>query len=398
MTESTAWGRVAEDGTVYVRTEDGERAVGSWQAGEAEAGLAHFERRYEELLTRARLVRDRLAAKNLPAAEAKKQAAEIRESLPTATVVGDLGAVAKILDEVDGIAAQRRVENAHLRGVATAKRRALVEEAEQLVTSTNWAGTSERYRTIVDEWKAAGDGDRNVENALWKRLSAARTAFSAARTAAFAERDRERDEAKARKEQLIRDAEALAQSTEWTDTARRYRDLMDQWKAAGRAPKAIEDELWQRFRAAQDVFFTRRTEAFSVLDAEQEENQAKKEALLVRAEALDPAADLAGATAALRQIQDEWEKIGKVPRAAMRELEDRLEDVEDKLRDASDAKWSTSVPVNPLVESLRRSVTELEDKLARAQARGDAKSAAKAERELSTKRMLLSQAEASVNA
>ncbi|MDQ1715257.1 MAG: hypothetical protein QOC60_1202, partial [Frankiaceae bacterium] len=120
MSESDPWGRVAEDGTVFLRTADGEREVGSWQAGDAESGLAHYTRRYDELLTRARLVRDRLAAKTATVAESRKAATEIRESLPTVSVVGDLDAVAKLLDEVEGIAAQRRVEDAHLRGVATA--------------------------------------------------------------------------------------------------------------------------------------------------------------------------------------------------------------------------------------------------------------------------------------
>ena len=398
MSESQPWGRVAEDGTVFLRTADGEREIGNWQAGDAESGLAHYTRRYDELLTRARLVRDRLAAKTATVAESRKAATEIRESLPTATVVGDLDAVAKLLDEVDGIAAQRRVEDAHHRGVATAKRRALVTEAEALVTSTDWGTTSERFRTIVDEWKVAGEGDRNAENALWKRLSAARTAFTHSRTHAFAEREAEREAAKERKEALIKEAESLAESSEWTDTARRYRDLMDQWKGAGRGPKAVEETLWQRFRAAQDKFFARRSEAFSVMDLEQGENQSKKESLLARAEALDPAKDLAGATAALRQIQTEWETIGKVPRASMHDLEHRLQEVEDRFRDASDAKWTVATPVNPLVESLRRNVAELEDKLMRANARGDVKSAAKAEQELTTKRMLLESAEASVSA
>ena len=398
MSESQPWGRVAEDGTVFLRTADGEREVGSWQAGDAESGLAHYTRRYDELLTRARLVRDRLAAKTATVAESRKAATEIRESLPTATVVGDLDAVSHLLDEVEGIAAQRRVEDAHLRGVATGKRRALVVEAEALVSSTDWGPASERFRAIVEEWKGAGDGDRNAENALWRRLSAARTAFTSHRTEAFAEREKEREAAKDRKEALIREAEALADSSEWTDTARRYRDLMDQWKAAGRGPKAVEEALWQRFRGAQDKFFARRSEAFSVMDLEQSGNQSKKEALLVRAEALNPSADFAGATAALRAIQDEWEAIGKVPRASMHDLENRLQEVEDRFRDASEAKWTVAAPANPLVDSLRRSVTELEDKLMRANARGDAKTAGKCEQELGTKRMLLESAEASVSA
>nr|MDQ3989230.1 DUF349 domain-containing protein [Actinomycetota bacterium] len=56
------WGRVATDGTVYVRTADGERAVGSWQAGAPEEGLAHYARRFDDLVTDAVLTEQRLAA------------------------------------------------------------------------------------------------------------------------------------------------------------------------------------------------------------------------------------------------------------------------------------------------------------------------------------------------
>ena len=61
MVTSTAWGRIAEDGTVYVRTADeGERVVGSWQAGTPEEGLAHFVRRYDDLATEVGLLETRL--------------------------------------------------------------------------------------------------------------------------------------------------------------------------------------------------------------------------------------------------------------------------------------------------------------------------------------------------
>ena len=56
------WGRVDADGTIYVRTADGERVVGSWQAGAPAEGLAHFARRFDDLLTEAELLAARLAA------------------------------------------------------------------------------------------------------------------------------------------------------------------------------------------------------------------------------------------------------------------------------------------------------------------------------------------------
>lgn len=54
--DAPVWGWVAEDGTVYVRTASGERAVGSWRAGSPSEGLAHFQRRYDDLCAEVELL------------------------------------------------------------------------------------------------------------------------------------------------------------------------------------------------------------------------------------------------------------------------------------------------------------------------------------------------------
>jgi hypothetical protein len=108
----------------------------------------------------------------------------------------------------------------------------------------------------------------------------------------------------------VREAEKLTESTEWGPTARRFKELMAQWKAAGRASRETDDELWARFKAAQDTFFTRRSEVFSARDAEQRANLEAKEALVAEAESLDPDSDLEGARKRLRSIHDRWEKVG----------------------------------------------------------------------------------------
>lgn len=395
--DTGAFGRVDADGTVYVRTATGERAVGSWHAGDPQAGLAHFARRYEELATRIRLLHERLVAGTVGPGQAAQSARELRASLGTAAVVGDLDALARALDAVDALVAERRAGLADQRNRATERRRELVEEAERLAGSTDWTATGERFRAIVEEWKAAGRGDRGVEDGLWERLSVARRAFTERRKAAYAERDRQRERAKERKEELIREAEALRESAEWAETGRRYRDLMAQWKAAGRAPAADEDDLWRRFRAAQDAFFSRRDEAFASRDATHRANLERKEALLARAEGLDPRADVEGAQAALRDIQDEWERVGHVPREAVRGLEDRLREVEERIRTAVDARWRRSAAAsNPILDQLRRAVSELEERVASAHGRGDARAAQRLEQELAGRRELLDHAEASL--
>ena len=129
--------------------------------------------------------------------------------------------------------------------------------------ATHWKASGERMRQLLEEWKAAPRGDRATEAALWKRLSAARNAFAKRRKAYFADLEEERESIRARKEQLATEAEALATSTDWGPTATAYRELMRSWKQAGRADRAAEDELWSRFKTAQDTFFKARAEVCS---------------------------------------------------------------------------------------------------------------------------------------
>jgi hypothetical protein len=205
----------------------------------------------------------------------------------------------------------------------------------------------------------------------------------------------QRHAAAEKKEQLAAEAEKLADSTEWTPTARRFKDLMAQWKAAGRAGREVDDALWTRFKAAQDTFFTHRSEALSVRDNEYAANLAAKQALLEEAERLDASSDLDGARKRLRVIHERWDKVGKVPRESMGVLEDRLAAVEQRVRDAGVSTRRVTTTESPLVIRLRESVQKLEGRLERARAAGDEGLAAETEASLSTQREWLAQAERS---
>src|SRR4029078_5430479 len=88
---------------------------------------------------------------------------------------------------------------------------------------------------------------------------------------------------------------------------------MRQWKAAGPAPRDVEDDLWTRFRAAQDTFFGARDEAMAAQDSEFAANAEPKQQLLVEAEALLPVTDVAAAKRAIRDLSERWDGIGHVP-------------------------------------------------------------------------------------
>jgi len=394
------WGRVDEDGTVYVRTAEGERAVGSWQAGEPAAGLAHYARRYDDLATEVSLLEARLKAHTGNPGELKSKAQELADSIPTAAAVGDLDGLAAraraMVDTADSAAAESRAERAAARAAQIARKEALAAEAEQIAAeSTSWKAAGDRLKSIVDEWKTIRGIDRKTDEALWTRFAAARDAFGRRRGAHFASLDAQRGESRAAKQELIAEAQRLSSSTDWGATSAAMRSLMDRWKAVPRTGRDGDDDLWKQFRAAQDVFFTARTESDKARTGEETANQKLKEELLAEAERIDPSKDLRGAQNALRKIQERYDAIGHVPRGAMRALEDRMQAVEQKVRGAADAGRARTAPENPMVASMRAAVTKAEEQLAKAEAAGDAKRVEEAKANLATRREWLAEAEKS---
>lgn len=335
------FGRVADDGTVFLVTASGERVIGSWQVGEPEAAFAHFGRRFDDLATEITLMETRLATGSGDARKIRAAAAALAETLPTASVLGDVDALAARLAAIADQAAQTaeadRARREEQRAAQTARKEALAAEAEDLAANaTQWKSAGDRMRAILDEWRTITGLDRKVDDALWKRYSAARDAFNRRRGAHFAELDRERAGAKQAKEKLCARAEELSTSTDWAGTAAVFREMLTEWKSAGRTAKDVDDALWQRFKAAQDIFFTARNAVSAERDAEFGANAQAKEQLLAEAEKID-VTNLDAARAALRTITDKWDAIGKVPRERSAELERRLRAVEKKVRDAADA-------------------------------------------------------------
>ncbi|HEU0240902.1 MAG TPA: DUF349 domain-containing protein [Micromonosporaceae bacterium] len=399
MEDWTAFGRVDADGTVYVKTAGGERVVGSWQAGTPEEGLAHFARRFDDLVTEVNLIEARLGSGAADAHAALASIKRINASLPEAHVVGDIDGLSARLDKLTTIASQKadesRVARDAARADAIAHKTALVTEAETIATeSTSWKVAGDRLKAILDEWKTIRGVDRKTDTELWKRYAAARDGFTRRRGGHFANLDASRKQAQGRKDELVAEAESLTDSTEWNATASRLKELMAEWKAAPRAAKDVEQRLWERFRAAQDAFFTHRSEVFTARDTEQKVAIERRQAVLTQAEALDIDADPKAAQAAMRDLQAKWHDAGRVSRDASSNLDRRWRAVEEKIRDAMEVAWRRPEPsASPLLLQMREQVAEAEARLDRAKAAGDTKRIKEAEQALAGKRQFLALAE-----
>src|SRR5215211_6871924 len=399
---AAAFGRVAPDGTVYVRTSAGERSVGQVPDVPAEDALAFFTRRFEALELEVSLLETRIASQTLSPDDALSSIKTVRAAVAQANAVGDLDSLLSRLDALVPVIAEhraeRRAERARQSQEAREAKERFVLEAERLAAGNDWRGGVNRFRVLLEEWKSLPRLDRATDDALWHRFSSARTTYTRRRKAQFAQQNEQREAARLIKEGLVTEAEGLAGSTDWGPTTGAFRDLMARWKAAGPAPRDVDELLWKRFRGAQDRFFMAKQAAFSEQDSEFRANAQAKEKLLAEAEALLPVRNPGAARGSYRDILQRWSTIGRVPRDAMRPLESRLRAVDNAIKAAEEERWRRSNPevrarATDTAAKLEAQIAALEERAAQAEARGDHGAAQEAADSAATYREWLAQAQ-----
>lgn len=352
MSESTgpaSFGRVEDDGTVYVTTSEGERRVGQVPDVPLSEALDFFVRRYLALETEVGLAEARINSGALSGDEARKKVDALTAQIAVANAVGDLAALtAKLEALAPTLAAKqeaKRAERAQAHAQTREAKEGMVTEAERLAAGNDWRDGVNRFRDLLEEWKALPRIDKATDDDLWHRFSSARTTYTRRRKAQFAERNAARSSAQQLKEQIIAESQELATTEDFGAGAAGFRELMARWKAAGSAPRGTDDKLWAKFRAIQDEFFGRRTAAFAEQDAEFSENQVAKEALLDEAEAsILPITDLDTAKAVYRDFLAKFNELGKVPRDAIRALDDRVRKLDQAVKNAEAEQWRRTDP------------------------------------------------------
>ena len=184
----------------------------------------------------------------------------------------------------------------------------------------------------------------------------------------------------------------------WVATARAYKALMDQWKAAGRGKASDDTKLWARFKQAQDTFFAAKNADLEKREGAMVENLAKREALIPRIEAILPITDLDKARKEFRDLMNDWGKIGITDRNKRAELDARVDRVSQAIKEAEAEKWRRSDPAakaraNDVVQQLTKAIAAYEEAAAKALAAGNHKKAGEARTAAEARRSWLSQAE-----
>lgn len=198
-----------------------------------------------------------------------------------------------------------------------AKKETLCAEAEALVDSSDWRGTADKIRDLQAQWKEAGSSGRDSDDALWTRFNQAKQVFFDRRTETWTASAEQ-------KEALIAEANSLKESTDWRGAADAMKAMQARWKEIGTAGKVQEDDLWQRFRAATQVFFERRSATFDDRRNEERDNLAKKQELVSRAEALSSSTDVLAASREVKELQAQWKLVGPASRESADALWNRF--------------------------------------------------------------------------
>lgn len=401
--DQAPWGRVDDDGTVYVREGDGERAVGQYPDATPAEALAYYERKFTELNGQVTLLEQRVA-RGASAADVTKTVAHLKQLLVEPSAVGDVAALRTRVDALDStvgeLTEKQSAEAQEALVEAVAYRTSLVVEAETLAAQdparVQWKQVTASVDDIFARWqKHQAEGPRIPKgegNDLWKRFRAARSTIDQHRKAFYADLDATHREARQRKQALVEAADGLA--AKGADGIPEYRRLLDDWKRAGRAGKKYDDALWARFKRAGDVLYAAKGEVVAQDEAEYHDNLTLKLELLEQAEKILTNTDRVSAREALTTIQLRWDEIGRVPRDQVRPVEDRLRKVESHVRQLDEQHWEKNNPERKarsegLASQLQDAITKLEDELAAAEAGGDARKVKDAREALDARRVWL---------
>ena len=197
------------------------------------------------------------------------------------------------------------------------RKTALCEKVEAIAkeenkNATDWENHTKQIIDIQTEWKTIGFAPQKMNVKIFDRFRAACDDFFGRKAEFFKTLKEKFAENTKKKKEMVEQAKALMDSTDWKATSDKLIKLQKEWKTIGMVPKKVGDQLWAEFVAACNKFFEARNAATAGTRNEEQQNlDRKKEIIAKLKELLDSTADNVQAT--LQQLIDEYGKIGHVP-------------------------------------------------------------------------------------
>ncbi len=385
----TTFGRVDADGTVWVKDGDW-RSVGQVVDVPADEALAFYVTRFTELASQVTLLEQRSKA----GASARDLLAAIEKlvvSLTDAHAVGDLNAlrlrVGVVAESIAGLKEKQDAENKEASAQSLERRTAIVERVEAIAAQINgsihWRNAQKEIGELFDSWKEEQKlpyrVPKKAADELWSRFRAARQTFDRAQRAFFQTKQSADKEAKSIKTSLCEKAEAL--NVKGADGIGQYRALLEEWKKAPRAARALDNQLWDRFKAAGDALY-------SAGSAEWSANSEAKTALLAHYQHLLSEKDADVAKRGFRELRTKWDLLGNVAKADERKINDGIRAIERHVRALESDHLERTDPAKVALREgfaaqVEASIAQLEEKVAGV---SDAEEVARIQSEIASKK------------
>lgn len=385
----TTFGRVDADGTVWVKDGDW-RSVGQVVDVSEDEALAFYVTRFSELASQVTLLEQRSKA----GASARDLLAAIEKlvvALTDAHAVGDLNAlrlrVGVVAESIAGLKEKQDADNKEASAQSLERRTAIVERVEaiavQIDGSIHWRNAQKEIGELFDSWKEEQKlphrVPKKVADDLWNRFKTARQTFDRAQRAFFQTKQSADKEAKSVKTALCEKAEALA--PKGADGIGEYRRLLEDWKKAPRAARTLDNQLWDRFKAAGDALYSAGSVEWSA-------NGKAKQALLSEYQHLltEKASDVA--KRGFRELQTKWDLIGNVAKADERKINDGIRAIERYVRTLETEQLERTNPAKVALRSgfaaqVEAAIAELE---AQAAGLNDSDAMARIQSEIASKK------------
>lgn len=177
-----------------------------------------------------------------------------------------------------------------------------------------WKDIDEKFDDLTKQWKKIGRVPKEKSNEVWGRYKNAQDTYYD-RKYEFDKKHRSRvDKYRNKKEQIIKEAEALVEADDLATAARKINKLHRRWKKAGNLPQRLEDDLWSRFKSATDAFNERKSNNSDKIREQEEQHYQQKLKLIEEAEAIKETTEWDKGHQKMQSLMDKWKAIGPVPR------------------------------------------------------------------------------------
>jgi hypothetical protein len=382
---STTWGLVDQAGTIFVKLEGEWVTIGSFPDGTPEEAHALYASKHADLEAQVLLAEQRLKA-GANAKDIQRSVQKLHKELEKPATIGDIvslrARVTRLAEALQPLIDAQKVEKEKAVEDAIGHRESLVAKIEELAKKDpgqiRWKETTETVNELFAAWQEHQQNGPRLPKAtgddLWKRFRNARNTLDRHRRAHFQERDKANKEAKAIKSQLIEKAEALA--PKGAEGIPAYRTLLEEWKKAPRATRSVDDALWTRFKTAGDALYQAKSQQDQAADEANQENGAAKQALIDKYKSLLDSTDPDQASGSLRSFFDEFKKIGPVPRADIKKIDQQVRAFETHVKALQEKKWQDNDPEkkarsSSFLEQLAEQIQSLDAKISEAEKSGD---------------------------